>query len=484
MTNDRLELIANTLMEPNNMRQFGIVLKTTAKGQAAKGSGPTFKSFQNFINQKNHPVLSGCQIGEDALKSWIKQIQHLASEEGKRREALGERGRNGAEDGPEHVLRHVDASYELMEFFKEFDKKLQKEHGNRWNAKPEGCEGIEQVKDAGAAIPTGEDSQSEAMNVVKDRRANVKRKLLEEGMSEEAASKAAGRAVIRPKPAAPEPTFGNDVLTETVTKFLAADTMATSQQALKTYQDTRLAKLEEIKLLNNIVATASSQAVKDMMEQQLLEAVEQLNKMKPPQTSEQGPQHAAEAASDIVLISPQADSSSRVSPQANSSSQVSPQAGAHQTGAQQPLPSSQGGSPAAGGTGRDCHYSLVTVAGGGSDAGFDVYTSPLNAARLATRAVCLASCSGPPTSTTRPCSSAPHLPGPRGSLCLHAQLRTVCFNVVAQRYRASAARAAPQRPAPRRLGASAALAARSRFRSEPCPRILRLRSKHGDEERK
>jgi hypothetical protein len=333
----------------NNIRQFGIVLKTTAltaKGQAAKGSGPTFKSFQNFINQKNHPVLSGCQIGEDALKSWIKQIQHLASEEGKRREALGERGRNGAEDGPEHVLRHVDASYELMEFFKEFDKKLQKEHVNRWNAKPEGCVGIEQVKDAGAAIPTGEDSQSEAMNVVKDRRANVKRKLLEEEMSEEAASEAAGRAVIRPKPAAPEPTFGNEVLTETVTKFLAADTMATSQQALKTYQNTRLAKLEEIKLLNNIVATASSQAVKDMMEQQLLEAVEQLNKMKP----EQGPQHAAEAASDIVLISPQADSSSRVSPQANSSSQVSPQAGAHQTCVQQPLPSSQGGSPAAGGT--------------------------------------------------------------------------------------------------------------------------------------
>ncbi len=43
MTNDRLELIASTLMEPNNMCQFGIVLKTTAKGQAAKGSGPTFK---------------------------------------------------------------------------------------------------------------------------------------------------------------------------------------------------------------------------------------------------------------------------------------------------------------------------------------------------------------------------------------------------------------------------------------------------------
>jgi hypothetical protein len=167
MTNDRLELIVNALMERNNMRQFRIVLRTTTKGQAAKGSGPTFKTFQNYINQKNHPVLSRFQIGEDTLKSWIRQIQLLASKEGKRLAALGERGQNGPEDGPEHVLRHIDASYELMEYSKEFDKKLQKDHANRWNARPEGFEVIEQVKDAGAAIQTGEDSQSEAMTVVK-----------------------------------------------------------------------------------------------------------------------------------------------------------------------------------------------------------------------------------------------------------------------------------------------------------------------------
>ena len=53
MTNDRLELVANTLMEPNNMRQFGIVLKTTPKGQAAQGSGPTFTSLRNHIPEKS-----------------------------------------------------------------------------------------------------------------------------------------------------------------------------------------------------------------------------------------------------------------------------------------------------------------------------------------------------------------------------------------------------------------------------------------------
>ncbi len=58
-TNERLELVAYTLMEPYNMSQFGIVLKTTKSKQSAKGSGPAFKSFQDFLNRKNHPVMSG-----------------------------------------------------------------------------------------------------------------------------------------------------------------------------------------------------------------------------------------------------------------------------------------------------------------------------------------------------------------------------------------------------------------------------------------
>ena len=44
----RLALVAYTLMEPNNMRQYGIILKTTAVGQFAKGSRPVLKSFIIF----------------------------------------------------------------------------------------------------------------------------------------------------------------------------------------------------------------------------------------------------------------------------------------------------------------------------------------------------------------------------------------------------------------------------------------------------
>jgi hypothetical protein len=52
-------------------------------------------------------------------------------------------------------------------------------------------------------IQTGEDSQNQAMTVVKNQQAAVKGKLLEGGMSEVEASKSAGRTVTLPMPAAP-----------------------------------------------------------------------------------------------------------------------------------------------------------------------------------------------------------------------------------------------------------------------------------------
>jgi hypothetical protein len=38
----------------------------------------------------------------------------------------------------EHTLKHIDAAFELMEYLKEFDKKVQKDHANKWNARTEG----------------------------------------------------------------------------------------------------------------------------------------------------------------------------------------------------------------------------------------------------------------------------------------------------------------------------------------------------------
>ena len=53
-----------------------------------------------------------------------------------------------------------------MEYFREFDLKTQKQHSNRWMARPPGMEGVELVKDPGAFIPTGEETPGNALQIV------------------------------------------------------------------------------------------------------------------------------------------------------------------------------------------------------------------------------------------------------------------------------------------------------------------------------
>ena len=103
-------------------------------------------------------------------------------------------------------------------------------------------------------------------------------------MEKETAPKAAGKAITRPK--APDPLCATDSLVNIIKGFLSADSASSSQQAQKLYQETRLAKLEEIKVLNQIMSTATSQEMKNVLEKQIMAALEQLNEMKPPQVPE------------------------------------------------------------------------------------------------------------------------------------------------------------------------------------------------------
>ena len=87
------------------------------------------------------------------MTSWIKEIKHLASQESARRASIAEKGRS-CSDGPDRVLSHIDACYELMEYFNEFDSTTQKQNANRYNIHPTGMEGIVLVKDGGSFVPT------------------------------------------------------------------------------------------------------------------------------------------------------------------------------------------------------------------------------------------------------------------------------------------------------------------------------------------
>ena len=110
ITPDRLQLVANTLMEENNVLAYGILLKTTAKGQFLKGSGPVLKAFQKFLNEKNRPVLAGCTLGNESMSSWIKEIKSIAATEAERRQSIAERGRNSSDDPDQVKLIFVHAS--------------------------------------------------------------------------------------------------------------------------------------------------------------------------------------------------------------------------------------------------------------------------------------------------------------------------------------------------------------------------------------
>ena len=90
-----------------------------------------------FLKGINHHLFQECQIGVDVLCSWIKIIKAV------RRTSLAEKGRG---DGY-LVPLHVDACYQLMEVFKEFDNQLGKNCANRCNVKPAGVKHLELVKD-------------------------------------------------------------------------------------------------------------------------------------------------------------------------------------------------------------------------------------------------------------------------------------------------------------------------------------------------
>ena len=121
--------------------------------------------------------------------SWIKIIKAV------RRTSLAKKGLG---DG-RLVPLHVDLCFELMEIFKEFDDQMGKNYANRYNVKPAGMEHLELVKDPGAKIMTGEESQELAINALKATKAETKRKLIDEGVEEESAGKAASRTTSRPK---------------------------------------------------------------------------------------------------------------------------------------------------------------------------------------------------------------------------------------------------------------------------------------------
>ena len=140
MSPDKLELVCNTLLNPDNMKQFGFMLGVTKTVRAKPKSGDIVKEFCKFLNDSQRVKDAGWFVGDDAMNSWIKEIRKLAAEAQKRKD---ENAAKGHPNGAFQEQSHVEAARELMEYFRDYEKLQEKNPQNRYNTPP--SEVIEQI---------------------------------------------------------------------------------------------------------------------------------------------------------------------------------------------------------------------------------------------------------------------------------------------------------------------------------------------------
>ena len=139
------------------------------------------------MNESYRVKAAGWFVGKDAMSNWIKEIRKLAAEAEASKEANVQKGHpNGAFQEPSHI----EAARELMDFFHDFEKNPQ----TRYNALPRevieqiGLEACQPQKLAGAALEEdGDELQNAAMERVASNKHGAKRKLTEEGITDEKA---------------------------------------------------------------------------------------------------------------------------------------------------------------------------------------------------------------------------------------------------------------------------------------------------------
>jgi hypothetical protein len=121
------------------------------------------------------------------MSDWIKEIRKIAEEAETRKDASAAKG---AHPEPFHII----AARELMMLFRNFEKESEKNLQNRYTAPPQevidqiGEEACKPEKLPGASLEEeGDDLQKTAMERVARNKQGAKRKLTEEGISEEKA---------------------------------------------------------------------------------------------------------------------------------------------------------------------------------------------------------------------------------------------------------------------------------------------------------
>jgi hypothetical protein len=179
ISNDKLEMVCNTLRIPANLKQFGFMLGLTKQGRARPRSGQVIARFCQFLNSSERVKAAGWTVGEDAMSNWIKKIRQLAEEAEHRKDENAAKGHpNGAFQEPSHI----EAARELMEYFNDFEKEAEKNPQNRYTAPPQevldqiGADACKPQKLSGASLEEdGNQLQNAAMDRVAHQKQSAKR---------------------------------------------------------------------------------------------------------------------------------------------------------------------------------------------------------------------------------------------------------------------------------------------------------------------
>ena len=102
-TPERLEYLANLLIMPEYMSQYGLLLQPAGK-RLPNGYGNFIKELVQLINDLNHPVMAGKRVGETALKGWIQDIKLLAINHGTWLQDVEAKARNPSVPAPRHQV--------------------------------------------------------------------------------------------------------------------------------------------------------------------------------------------------------------------------------------------------------------------------------------------------------------------------------------------------------------------------------------------
>ena len=179
-----------------------------------------------------------------------------------------------------------------MEHFTAYELEMKKNPFPRYNTPPAevveqiGLEACQPVKTASAALTEedGDGTQEEAIEQVKQKRASTKHRLQDYGMGDDkVALRAANKTAIRQHMERQQQSSVHDGLLNSIGQFLQQDVHNSHVQSIKTFQEVKLLKLEELKRLGDLYKMkGTSEAFKSSIQKQMEKVASEKSNDEPP----------------------------------------------------------------------------------------------------------------------------------------------------------------------------------------------------------